>query len=156
MGLDMYLSKKTYIGANFEHRNVTGAVVIQANGKLVPIQLNRISYIEEQVGYWRKANAIHQWFVENCQDGVDECQHTYIPNEALEKLLAVCQEVKANPSRASELLPTQSGFFFGGTGYDEWYMQDIKDTIKILKDVLKEIKTQGEKYGVSYYYHASW
>ena len=28
------------------------------------------------VAYWRKANAIHSWFVENCQDGVDECQYS--------------------------------------------------------------------------------
>ena len=43
-----------------------------------------------------------------------------------------------NPEIAEEYLPTQSGFFFGGTEYDQWYMQDIESTIEILTKVLKE------------------
>ena len=27
----------------------------------------------EEVGYWRKANAIHGWFVRNVQNGKDDC-----------------------------------------------------------------------------------
>ncbi len=41
------------------------------------------------------------------------------------KLLEVCKQVAADPSKAEELLPTQSGFFFGGTEYDEYYMNSI-------------------------------
>ena len=43
-----------------------------------------------------------------------------------------------NPEVAAEYLPTQSGFFFGGTEYDQWYMEDIESTIEILTEVLKE------------------
>jgi hypothetical protein len=42
-----------------------------------------------------------------------------------------------NPGLAEELLPTQDGFFFGGTNYDQWYMRDITDTIDILANVLE-------------------
>lgn len=50
--------------------------------------------ISEQVGYWRKANQIHNWFVENVQDGVDDCRyHNEVTQEALEELLDVCQRV---------------------------------------------------------------
>ena len=39
---------------------------------VVPIKFDRVCYIEESVGYWRKANAIHNWFVANCDKrGVD-------------------------------------------------------------------------------------
>ena len=41
-----------------------------------------------------------------------------------------------NSEVAAKLLPTQSGFFFGGTDYDQWYMQDIERTIEILTKVL--------------------
>ena len=32
-----------------------------------------------QVGYWRKVNAIHNWFIENLTDGEDNCQPIYVP-----------------------------------------------------------------------------
>lgn len=41
-------------------------------------------------------------------------------------------------SVAEELLPTQSGFFFGSTFYDEWYVEDLKETVEKIKDILKD------------------
>jgi hypothetical protein len=50
--------------------------------------------IIEQVGYWRKANQIHNWFVENIQDGIDDCDyHREVTEEDLEELLDVCKRV---------------------------------------------------------------
>lgn len=50
--------------------------------------------IMEQVGYWRKANSIHNWFVENVQDGIDDCEyHDEVTKEALEELLDLCNIV---------------------------------------------------------------
>ena len=50
------------------------------------------------------------------------------------------------------LLPTQGGFFFGGTEYDNWYMRGVEDTIDILTRVLET--TDFEKEMV--YYVSSW
>ncbi len=52
---------------------------------------------------------------------------------------------------ASEYLPTESGFFFGSTDYDQWYWEDLLTTKEILEDVLKNWDDNGE-----YYYEASW
>lgn len=50
--------------------------------------------IIEEIGYWRKANQIHNWFVENVQDGVDDCDyHNEVTKEDLEELLYICQRV---------------------------------------------------------------
>jgi len=91
----------------------------------------------EEVGYWRKANAIHKWFVDNVQNGVDECNSYFVTKERLVELLSIVNAVLcgANPG---ELLPTKSGFFFGGTDYDEWYYMKLKYTKKTLKKVIKE------------------
>ena len=94
MGLDMYLIRKKYIGAKYEWRNVKGKIEIEIDGKKLPIEFDRLSYIEEDVGYWRKANAIHKWFVDNVQDGVDNCQQHYVSIEQLKKLLDKCKKVK--------------------------------------------------------------
>lgn len=152
MGLDMYLSRKKYIGANYEYRNVQGKIELTEGQDNTPININlkKIKYIEEEAGYWRKANAIHNWFVENVQGGVDECQQSYVDISKLEELLKLCKEVKTNPEKGNEILPTQGGFFFGTTEYDEWYMQSIEETIEILEKALEN----SEDY--EYYYQASW
>jgi hypothetical protein len=91
-----------------------------------------------EIGYWRKANQIHAWFVEYIQDGIDNCASYCVGREDLQALLDRCEDVLLKPDRAEELLPTQSGCFFGGTEYDEFYFQDIKDTIEICKWALAQ------------------
>ena len=84
-----------------------------------------------EIGYWRKANAIHAWFVECCQDGVDNCATYHVSREDLKALMDRCADVLLEPERAEELLPTQSGSFFGSTEYDEYYFSEIENTIEI-------------------------
>lgn len=157
MGLDMYLSRKKYIGANYDHRNVDAIISITIGGKKVPIDIKKISYIEEAVGYWRKANQIHNWFVENVQDGEDDCKSYSVDIEDLKELLDLCRQVKKEPNRAEELLPTCDGFFFGNTEYGEMYMEDIDYTIELLEKLIKE----EEEYNANgfyseFEYFASW
>ncbi len=47
----------------------------------------------ENFGYWRKAHAVHNWFVRECQGGVDECQLTPLTWEDIYQLRNVCQQV---------------------------------------------------------------
>jgi hypothetical protein len=44
--------------------------------------------------------------------------------------------VLADHSLAQELLPTQSGFFFGSTDYDEWYFSDVEDCKQQMEKLL--------------------
>jgi len=53
-----------------------------------------------------------------------------------------------------ETLPTVSGFFFGGTEYDEWYYDSLGYTIDTIKDAL--IGVEDENYGVTFHYESSW
>ena len=53
--------------------------------------------IMEEIGYWRKANQIHNWFVEHVQNGEDDCcYHNEVTKEVLEELLDICEEVLAS------------------------------------------------------------
>jgi len=58
--------------------------------------------------------------------------------------------VIVNPKVAQGLLPTQEGFFFGSTDYNEWYLGDIKNTVALIERCLK----LPESYAFSY--HSSW
>jgi len=138
MGLDMFLSKKIYVGANYDFENVKATVHITKNGVPIDINPKKIKYIVEEQAYWRKANQIHKWFVDNVQGGDDDCKPYEVSGEQLLELVKLCKKVLKKKELAEELLPTQEGFFFGSTDYNEGYYQDLIDTIKQLKDVNKD------------------
>jgi hypothetical protein len=153
MGLDMYLSKRSYV-KNWGHtpkEEQHEVVVLKGGQPRSDIDPERISYIVEEVMYWRKANQIHAWFVDNVQRGVDECQETHVPRAKLEELATICRRVLLNPSLADELLPTRGGFFFGSTDYNDAYEQDLQDTLEMLERELAD-----EPGRARYYYQSSW
>ena len=151
MGLDMYLEKRTDVRLwNFQKPEEQFEVIVKKGGVTYPnINPKNVTTVVEEVGYWRKANQIHRWFVEHVQDGVDNCGEYFVPISKLETLLELCEKVKADNSLAETLLPSASGFFFGGEDYDEWYYKDIDLTIEVLKEALADKDS-------SYYYSSSW
>lgn len=145
MGLDMYLSAKRYMWYNeTELKDQLGA----------PIDLPEGIKVEEvtvQAAYWRKANQIHKWFVDNVQEGKDDCGTYDVERSQLLELIGLCKQIQADGKQAEELLPSRSGFFFGSTEYDEYYMHDINSTVIQLERAL----TLDEKQWC-FQYHASW
>jgi hypothetical protein len=150
MGLDMYLEKRTYV-RQWSHQTPEEQynVEVTKGGEPVKIDPKRVTYVIEEVGYWRKQNQIHQWFVENVQNGVDNCGEYCVSKGQLEDLLEICKKILNDNSLAEELLPTASGFFFGETDYDEWYYDGIDNTIRILEEALSD-------RNADYYYSSSW
>jgi hypothetical protein len=95
--------------------------------------------LKVEVAYWRKVNAVHKWFVDNVQDGEDDCHEYGVPREKLQELLDICKLIELDNASAPKLLPPASGFFFGTYEYDEWYFEGIKQTIEQVERVLKEV-----------------
>jgi len=146
MGLDMYLNAKRFLWYNEDDL----AANIKRNFPDLPEHM-QLQEVTVKAMYWRKANAIHKWFVDKVQGGVDDCSEFEVSLEQLEELLAVIDEVLDNPERAGDLLPPQEGFFFGGTDLDEWYWQDLKRT----QSELQELFTRNWR-SWDFYYRASW
>ena len=72
-----------------------------------------------EVAYFRKVNFLIPFF------GYEEnCSNIEIDKYQVEDLIEACKEVLANHDKASFLLPTQEGFFFGSTDYDDWYFDE--------------------------------
>ncbi len=148
MGLDMYLYADRYVSSYFNEGDDEKAEMIK---KLFPeLQIGEIKNIRVEVAYWRKSNAIHNWFVKNVQDGVDDCGNYYVSRDKLKELIALIQEVLDNKQSANKNLPTASGFFFGSTDIDEYYFEDLKYSL----DTLKKVSELPES--LELHYHASW
>ena len=132
MGLDMYLKGSRYISSWKEGEKELGEKIAQIVGQ----EGMTVNTVEMEVGYWRKANAVHQWFVKNVQDNVDDCKSYWVPRKKLLELQDVCNQVLADVTLASSLLPTQGGFFFGNLEYDEWYMENLEITLQNIQKAL--------------------
>lgn len=154
MGLDMYLyAKKYYSGSEYstpEQQADYKGVMSLANISEFADDSFPSAHIAVKVAYWRKQNAVHQWFVTNVQGGQDECQEFYVDREKLAELRSLCRQVLADKSLANELLPTSDGFFFGGTDYDDYYLNGLTYTA----DTIDKLLTMPDEWDL--YYHSSW
>lgn len=155
MGLDMYLTAEKFISGYDHNKDENFAKVLELMN-LTEADVDRAANIEVTVGYWRKANAIHDWFVQNVQNGKDECQKSWVGKDELEHLLADCKQTLAHFNageldKAEEILPPSSGFFFGSTEIDEGYKRDLEHTIKVVEKCLSD-----KFKGCSFHYQASW
>jgi hypothetical protein len=182
MGLDMYLYRNTRV-KNYDFEGNPYEVNVTYKDK--EIKLDVPTMIEEEVGYWRKANQIHKWFVDNVQGGEDNCEEYDVSRDQLRTLLKLCKQVKQkailidgdmvtgmviengkvreetrigkviqNAEEIAEILPTEGGFFFGSTDYNEFYMEDIDNTIEILDKILRQKPPEGVTQWFKY--QSSW
>ncbi len=159
MGLDMYLYRKTFLyTGDYFNEDERDSIVVTKGGHSHPsIKNDRVKYVVEEVGYWRKANQIHKWFVDNVQNGVDNCGEYSVKEDQLANLLETCKLIldKA-PGQASILLPVQEGFFFGGTDYDQEYFKDLENTVKIIESLFEPDLDGGSYLQGDIYYSSSW
>jgi hypothetical protein len=164
MGLDMYLYARKYVSTSMdiEPEGNTYEDILASTGlgikDLADSAHNSLS-ISVQAMYWRKANAIHDWFVQNVQDGEDNCGSYEVSREQLAELSALCDKVLKDHDLAQELLPPSEGFFFGGTELDEWYfgsLQETKDGIDKLLNPLSPLNSKLGWGGWYFEYSSSW
>ena len=161
MGLDQYLSAKKYV-SKFDYSDMQNRIITQEYMDLLPMDTPDITAlgayagitVTYPVGYWRKANSIHNFFVQTLGGGEDNCQEMWVSRETLVDLRGRCVDVlnaDNMEAKAKEVgLETVSGFFFGDTEYGEWYKDDLLLTIEICNKVL----ALPEEY--SLHYQASW
>ena len=159
MGLDMYLrGVKHFHTCTYEHEAIGGDFVKKINPLYQSIAEHYdiecdddfgVGEIHMPVMYWRKANQIHKWFVDNTQGGKDKnCEPTPVTKEQLQKLLDDVTFVLEH--KDPSVLPPQSGFFFGSTDIDEWYWEDLNNTRSGLEKLLKADSFE------SFIYQSSW
>ena len=161
MGLDQYLSAKKYV-SKFDYSDMQNRIITKEYTDLIPMDTPDISKmggfagitVSYPVGYWRKANAIHNFFVHNVGDDIDNCQEMWVDRETIVDLRSRCDSV-LNADNMEEMakevgLETADGFFFGNTEYGDWYKDDLKLTV----DICNKALDLPNEYDL--HYQASW
>lgn len=160
MGLDMYLTANVSPGFNTsqiapEFATALNVAVTSARKAFhLPESQDWNISLNIEIAYWRKVNAVHKWFVDNVQDGNDNCERYYVSFDQLSELVDTCRKVLEDNSRAGELLPPTEGFFFGGTDLDEWYFQGLEYTVLQLGPLVAA--GAPDIMNVGFYYQSSW
>lgn len=205
MGLDMSLKLRKHPSKGRNKDNIVVRYYIknkeEIGYELPDINTNKIKYNQAMIkksdevidiyelAYWRKANAIHKWFVDNVQKGNDNCKDYRVSRRNLLNLLELVTDVldhcelkdgkirngytfkkflwksykKYNKVKGKvltrksikycqEKLPTQEGFFFGNTDYNEYYYNDLVYTKERLSYILENYNLSKDKI----YYSSSW
>lgn len=178
MGLDMYLEARQYVAQtdwkSVPRRSFDDPVPLdlslyhtneyEALASIFPKGLLKHSEggstVGINIGYWRKANQIHGWFVRKVQGGNDNCQEYPVSRDTLVELLDTIKQVlDGDKALAKELLPVTPGSFFGNyseeEGYNEWYYEQLRDTETLLEDILSEY-TEANHLDYDIYYTSSW
>lgn len=170
MGLDMYLYETKHLG-HWPHQK--GKPEYEA-AEAVQLAAGFVNPMEKVGGHielrtcvvrWRKANAVHGWFVANVQSGMDDCGHYEVTLDNLEKLVEDCKLALMDKLFAETAIPPVDGFFFGMNREepkDEWYRKDLQETVDMLTPIIERSrKVQKEsdspQWDSCYFeYHSSW
>ena len=96
MGLDIYLSKKTFIGAMFRSSEGNGTINITKHGKQIPIKLQRVSYVIEDIYHGNKTHWLHSWLNHELPEMLGNAEEREIDCDVMDRLHRVCIEILAH------------------------------------------------------------
>ncbi|GAA0260165.1 hypothetical protein [Rhodanobacter caeni] len=150
MGLDMYLEAKRHVAPCDPRTEPTRRAIGTAIGYMPPKEkpgqdasLLEVSGVTVRVGYWRKFDALHRWFVSNVQEGVDDCRPAFVSVDTL-------IELEGKLEQASDASVSASDHFTADV--DETLEDgEVDYTLKVLHHA-KQLQEQGWDI----YYRASW
>lgn len=166
MGLDMYLSARQYVRRrDFDTGRDTPifkTLIETVNARdIVESEGWAGATVEIPVAYWRKANWLHNWFVNHVQNGNDDCGQYSVPMEKLKELQATIREVLNNPVLARAKLSAVEGFFFGSTDIynddmtlNDYYKETLEYTLEVINKVVGRASIMS--YDTDYIYQSSW
>jgi hypothetical protein len=158
MGLDHWLTVE--FSSKNENEKIKTEIPLP-NHMLDTCYENSDSNESYEIVRWRKFNAIHSWFVENVQNGIDDCGKYEVSFEQIKKIYDILSKVLYKRLDPRIALPTKSGFFFGNTDYGDYYYQDVKWTKEELESLICTIHptfkaTLGEDVNIKYFYGSCW
>lgn len=159
MGLDMYIFKVKKTAHSLKELNSLEVGAKPGDPALAEFEPLHRPYPDtapdyyslfKQTAYWRKFNALHQWFVTHVQRGIDNCGTYEVSRDSLFECLETLEAVH-NLKDPSKMPPTQ-GFFWGSTTVDDSYWNNVENSIKIISGLIDYTDWNRERL----FYQSSW
>ena len=93
MGLDIYISKKTFIGAMFHASGVNGIISLTKRGKQIPIKLRRVAYVIEDIYHGSKTYWLLDWLNRELPEELMNAKECEISEDVMDRIHRGCVEV---------------------------------------------------------------
>ena len=90
----------------------------------------------KEVAYFRNVNFLLPFF-----EYGENCSRLEIDDYKIDELLFKCKQVLEDHSLAETLLPTQGGFFFGNSEYNDWYFEDVKEVYDKFSEIAEDFNS---------------
>lgn len=150
MGLDMYLEARFYLPPYDEAIEPIRKAVGDAIGYSPKMgrpnndpTLLEVVAVSVRVGYWRKCEPLHQWFVKTVQEGHDDCRPAFVSAGVLAELEEQLDQASDDSASASEHFTVEEG--------GSLEVGEVDYTLEIIHHA-KRLQQQGWDI----YYRASW
>jgi hypothetical protein len=159
MGLDQYLSaKKTFSNSQWgkdEERRIHAEIVSAVDASSILEADHPYVVVEITVAYWRKARAIHDWFLSNCVYANNAGYSFHVTRDELWALHDLCVVIPFGlavhgDEYADSRIPNPSWFGGGDEKYGDWY----KESLKYTADVIFKLLSDGKNENLAFEY--SW
>ena len=161
MGLDMYLIRRKKDIKNKDYWDFDKEDIYWRKANAIhKFFCDNGKEIEEQVIYKISKENLQE-LLDKCKEVLDKAiikegkiQNGSTINKETGEWVPIMEDGKyiVNEEEIEAILPTQSGFFFGSTNYDEYYLEDIEYTKKEVGFFLETMNF--DEYDC--YYLASW
>ena len=122
MGLDMYLKKRK--------KSCKRSIEEICNGDYEDYKRDL-----KEIAYWRKSNQIHKWFVDNIQNGVDDCNYYLVSKEKIEELRDICTRV-LKETKLIDGQVLQRDYTENGVRIKEYGLGKVVDNKEICEELL--------------------
>jgi hypothetical protein len=93
------------------------------------------SFVSGEDMYYRKVNFLYAYFADRLEE--EQCIVTLDDCKKIIKYAETILETR-DTDLAAKLLPTQSGFFFGSTEYDDYYFDDVRDVLEQFSEYIDD------------------
>ncbi len=99
MGLDIYFSKKTFIGATFKSSGINGIISLTKRGEEISIKVERLAYVIEDVYHGSKTYWLCEWLNHELAQALNNSEEQEIGPEVMDRLHQACVEVLAHRNK---------------------------------------------------------
>ena len=155
MGLDIYISRRVFIGAMYRSRVITGKIELFSNGKLIPIKQELVSSVTEELYHGSKTWWLWKWLEKEAPELLEAngAEHV-ISVDMLQKLCRICEEISAaKESDAFFDLCKNKLHYPIRKDIDQGVLQSFILEIEQLAETLKNVEYQSD---VDFYIAVSW
>lgn len=82
----------------------------------------------------RNAGHIHNWFVQNVQNGRDDGGVYVFSKRKANELTKICRHILVHLDEAPKYLPVTNAYGYGPRDYDQWYFDSVMNMLRILEE----------------------